>query len=119
MWLSSPRHTETRKPRLTRGVFDEPPPTRKYPAAWREGAVGRVADVHCTLLHAMRRLASDGERPQTYSCALTPLSHRREHAQDGTTTGPICNTTQRRLALGYHLDILQVGKEARNDPRKG
>jgi hypothetical protein len=43
------------------------------------GGSGRVSDVHFTILYAMLMPSSEGERQDTYSCALPPLSHRPSH----------------------------------------
>jgi len=40
---------------------------------------GRVSDVHFAILHAMLMPSSEGERQETHSCALRPLSHRPGH----------------------------------------
>jgi hypothetical protein len=41
--------------------------------------IGRVLDVHFTILHVMLLPSAEGERHDTHACALPPLSHRPGH----------------------------------------
>jgi hypothetical protein len=46
--------------------------------------IGRVSDVHFTILHVMLMPSSEGERHNTHSCALPPC-HTDQVMQGGKT----------------------------------